>query len=367
MTKEELDDLKNEVLRIAHGRWGGILGALAPQLQAGLDRVGRHVACPVHGGKDGFRVFKDVDETGGSVCNTCGINSDGIATLMWANSWRYSTTLKSVADYLRVGARPAMPARKVAKSEPVAVEDDERLRQSLNRVWNESLPISNRDAEPARLYLARRGISISPPEALRFHPALAYYEGEKRIGEFPAIIGLVSGAQGDPVTIHRTYLTSDGQKAPVESPKKLMAYPKDRKIVGGAIRLSDAQSQVMVVAEGLETSLAVMEGTGLPVWCAINALLLANFVPRGAVKRVLVFADKDRPTDQHPKGHGQEAAKQLVQRLWGMGIQASAIVPAGEIRPGQKSLDWLDILNRDGKAGFPSLRFIEGRVMRCAA
>lgn len=367
MTKEELDDLRNEVSRMAHGRWGGILGALAPQLQAGIDHIGRHVPCPVHGGKDGFRVFRDADETGGSVCNTCGINSDGIATLMWANDWRYSTALKSVADYLRVGARPARSARKVAKAEPAAAENDERLRQSLNRVWNESLPISNREVEPAKLYLARRGISISPPEALRFHRALAYYDGGERIGEFPAIIGLVSGAQGDSVTIHRIYLTPDGQKAPVKSPKKLMAYPKDRKIVGGAIRLGDGQSQVMVVAEGLETSLAVMEGTGMPVWCTINALLLANFVPPGAVKRVLVFADKDRPTDQHPSGHGQEAARQLVQRLWEMGVQASAIVPAGEILPGQKSLDWLDILNRDGKAGFPSLRAIEGRVMRCAA
>jgi hypothetical protein len=123
----------------------------------------------------------------------------------------------------------------------------------------------------------------------------------------------------------------------------------------------------MAVAEGLETSLAVMEGTGLPVWCAVNALLLENFVPPEPVERVLVFADKDRPTEQHPKGHGQEAAKQLVQRLWEMGIKASAIVPAGDIQAGQKSLDWLDILNRDGKAGFPTVQSIEAHLMRRAA
>lgn len=367
MTKEELDRLKEEVLRMARGYWGAILGALAPQLQAALDRAGRHVPCPVHGGKDGFRVFKDVDDTGGTVCNTCGINSDGIATLMWVNGWRYAATLKAVADYLRVGIRTARPARKVAKPEPQKGDEDERLRQSLNRVWNESISISDRDAEPARLYLARRGISISPPETLRFHPSLSYYDGDKKIGEYPAIIAMVTGARGNPVTIHRTYLTPDGKKAPVESPKKLMAYPKDRKIVGGAIRLTEAGLQVMAVAEGLETSLAVMEGTGLPVWCAVNALLLENFVPPEPVERVLVFADKDRPTEQHPKGHGQEAAKQLVQRLWEMGIKASAIVPAGDIQAGQKSLDWLDILNRDGKAGFPTVQSIEAHLMRRAA
>jgi hypothetical protein len=167
------------------------------------------------------------------------------------------------------------------------------------------------------------------------------------------------------VTIHRTYLTSDGKKAPVESPKKLMSYPKSRKLVGGAIRLVEP-GPVLAVAEGLETALAVMEGTGLPAWCAVNAYLLEHFVPPPGVNRVIVFADKDRPTEQHPKGHGQEAARRLVQRLLEMGIEASAIVPAGEIPPDQKSLDWLDILNRDGLAGFPTIQSIEAQ-MRCAA
>lgn len=366
MTKDELDHLKEEVLRMARGYWGAILGALAPELQPALDRPGRHVPCPVHGGKDGFRVFKDVDETGGTVCNTCGINSDGIATLRWISGWRYSDTVRAVADYLRVGSRNAMPVRQVAKPLPHTGDDDERLRQSLNRVWNESIPIADRDAEPARLYLARRGISIAPPETLRFHPSLSYYDGEKKIGSFPAIIAMVSGASGNPVTIHRTYLTPDGKKAPVESPKKLMGYPKDRKIIGGAIRLTEADAQVIAVAEGLETSLAVMEGTGLPVWCTVNALLLENFIPPSETERVLVFADKDRATEQHPKGHGQEAAKQLVLRLWKMGIKASAIVPAGEIPSGQKSLDWLDILDRDGEAGFPNLASIDAATCRAA-
>lgn len=367
MTTEEWDALKEEVLRMARGHWEGTLAALAPQLQPALDRIGRHVPCPVHGGKDGFRVFKDVGETGGSVCNTCGFNADGIATLMWANGWRYSTALRAVADHLRVGAHSAQPVRKTSKPVVSTNGDDDRLRLSLNRVWSESVPMSDRDAEPARLYLARRGISIPPPEALRFHPALAYYDGEKRIGEFPAILGLVAGVRGEAVTIHRIYLTADGHKAPVASPKKLMAYPKDRKIVGGAIRLDDTKSPLLLVAEGLETSLAVMEGTGLSVWCAINAVMLASFVPPDWVKRVLVFADKDRPTEQHPKGHGQEAAKDLVQRLWAMGIQASAIVPGGEILQGEKSLDWLDVLRRDGKAGFPKLSAIDRRVIRSAA
>jgi putative DNA primase/helicase len=357
-----------DVRPLAIGRWEEILSALAPQLTPALDRKGRHVPCPVHGGKDGYRVFKDVERTGGSVCNTCGTFADGFSTLMWVNGWDFLTALNAVAEYLNICPVSVTPPRRQQKSSSKPDDDeenDEKLRQALNRVWNESIAISDRDAEPARLYLARRGISISPMETLRFHPSLPYYDGNKKLGDYPAIIAMVSSAQGNPVTIHRTYLTADGKKAPVESPKKLMSYPKDRKIVGGAIRLVEPGT-VLTIAEGMETALAVMEGTGLPVWCAVNALLLENFVPPSQVDRVLVFADKDRSTEQHPKGHGQEAAKKLVQRLWGMGIKASAIVPAGEIPSGQKSLDWLDILNRNGSAGFPAVQSIEAQMRRVA-
>lgn len=354
-----------EVKAAAHGRWGGILSALAPQLQPALDRVGHHVSCPVHGGKDGYRVFSDVDDSGGGVCNTCGVHPDGFATLMWVSGMDFKEALKSVAEYLRVGviARP-FGGRTISRQTRKG-DDDEKSRQALNRVWNESIALSHPDAEPARLYLARRGISIRQPETLRLHPSLAYFEDRKEIGTFPAMLAMVQGHGGNAITIHRTYLTADGYKAPVESPRKLMRYPSQRTLAGGVIRLVEAGA-VLAVAEGLETALAVMEGTKMPVWCAVNAYLLEHFYPPPGVSQILVFADKDRPSAQHPRGHGQESARRLVQRLWERGIKASAIVPAGEIPAGQRSLDWLDILNRDGKAGFPSLQSVEHAMRRVA-
>lgn len=360
-----------EVKIAAQGTWDSILWSLAPQLRDALERPGHHVPCPVHGGKDGYRTFPDVAETGGSVCNTCGIHADGFATLMWATGMGFKETISEVKAYLRLGTSKPLPARVVKRVEKSDKKEDEKLRLSLNRVWNESIQIRERDAEPARLYLARRGISISPPESLRFHPSLPYYDGKERIGDYPAIISMVSGAQGNAVTIHRIYLTQDGNKAQVKAPKKLMMYPSDRKIVGGAIRVSPAarKSSTLLVAEGVETTLAVIEGTReaeFPVWSTVNALLMENFVPPEWTTRVIIFGDKDLPTEQHPKGHGQEAAKKLVQRLWQRGIQASAIIPAGEIPPGEKSLDWLDILKTQGSAGFPVMNMIE-RAMRNAA
>lgn len=360
----------DEVRPLAEGWWERILSALAPQLQPALEKAGRHVPCPVHGGKDGYRLFKDVDVTGGSVCNTCGAFPDGFSTLMWANAWDFATTLKEVANYLGIGealSASVTPIRAASPPVPATTQDDdESARRRLNHVWKASLPMLSPAAEPGRLYLARRGLPVIPPDIIRFHPALGYYEDRKKTGEWPALVAMVSDAQGNPVTLHRIYLTPDGMKAPVEAPKKLMSFPSTREIMGGAIRLGPAKGPVLAVAEGLETALAVLEATGWPVWCAVNATLLAALVPPEGVSQILVFADKDRATKQHPKGHGQEAARHLVQRLWELGIQASAIIPAREILAGNKSLDWLDVFNRDGKAGFPSLQSVAARARRAA-
>ena len=56
----------------ARGLWADILGELAPELMPAIEAGADHVPCPVHGGKDGFRVFNDFQETGGGVCNTSG-------------------------------------------------------------------------------------------------------------------------------------------------------------------------------------------------------------------------------------------------------------------------------------------------------
>ena len=157
----------------ARGRWGSILSALAPQLQPALDRVGHHVACPVHGGKDGYRVFSDVDESGGSVCNTCGVHPDGFATLMWVTGQDFKEVLRSVSEYLQLGVLPAPGMCRTVIRQDLPDDDLEKSRQALNRVWNESIDLAHRDAEPARLYLARRGIAISQPETLRLHTSLA--------------------------------------------------------------------------------------------------------------------------------------------------------------------------------------------------
>ena len=89
----------------ARGHWDAIFCALAPTLKAAMQHPGKHVPCPVHGGKDGFRLFEDYREAGSCVCNTCGNFRDGFAALQWLHGWSFAYTLSRVASVLGLQPR----------------------------------------------------------------------------------------------------------------------------------------------------------------------------------------------------------------------------------------------------------------------
>lgn len=358
----------------ARGHWLDILGALAHGLTPAINRVGRHVPCPVHGGKDGFRLFQNVNETGGGVCNTCGAFDDGLSLLMWYNEWPFPKAVQEVGEYLRLDPEEQHLRSQRSSLKPVemkAVESeaerkkreykDAKCREELKRVWNESIPISSPEAEPVRLYLARRGLRLSYALAcpyLRYHPRMGYFQEGKIIGEYPCMIALAFDAKGVPVTIHRTFLTEEGYKAPVDKPKKLMPYPSDRKLSGGGIPLVQGDSFIgnmrgktaIGVTEGIETALAVIEASKglMPVWPLISDRLLENFQPPEWVDLVCIYGDQDA---NHA---GREAAKNLKIRLAESKIKACGWMPsADKIPDGAKGVDWLDILITEGPEAIP--------------
>lgn len=89
------------VKRLVGNNWARVLNELAPCLKEACDNLGYHVPCPVHGGKDGFRLFSDASETGGGICNTCGAFPDGLAILQWVNGWSFRETLDAISGYIR--------------------------------------------------------------------------------------------------------------------------------------------------------------------------------------------------------------------------------------------------------------------------
>lgn len=331
--------LESDVVRDhARGQWIGILGRLAPSLEAALARSGRHVPCPGHGGRDGFRVFRDVNETGGGICNTCGAFSDGFALLMWANGWSFRAALEAVARVLRLdlgGFWTAPKPRPKPSPTHASTRDSTNAEQAIRRVWQQTIEPDAQGAEPLRRYLLRRGIEALPdPGVVRCHPALGYFEDRMRKGTFPAMVARVTSAQGGLVSLHRTYLTPEGRKAPVTFQKKTMMPCGPMQ--GGAIRLFPAGPE-LGIAEGIETALAVRQRTGMPVWAALSASLLGRWEPPADVRLVVIWADLDR------SGAGEAAANRLRDGLLTRGIQVAVHLPAGPIPVGQKGLDWADL------------------------
>jgi len=284
-----------------------------------------------------------VDQTGGGVCNTCGTFHDGFALLMWVNRWIFPEALSAVARELRTTDVRIPESRRMDTPRPRPKERDrESAIKALNRVWQQSLDPTDRRATPLRAYLSHRGLSGAKldGEVVRFHPALGYWQRNdhnelEQVGRYPALVALVTDAEGAPVTVHRTYLTPDGRKAPVPAPKKLMGYLGHR-LVGGAIRLY-APGPVLGVSEGIETALAIHRRTGMPVWSAVSANLLARLGPPAQTSLVVIWADRDR------SGAGEATAMRLRERLLRRGISVAIHLPPSPIPPAAKGIDWADV------------------------
>lgn len=370
-----------DVRRAAVDHWHEILRDLAPKLDAALGKAGgnfrnpRHVPCPEHGGKDGFRLFRDYRETGGGVCNTCGSFPDGLSLLMWVNGWRFTEALAAVADWL--GIRPPTTrysgrstSMRLASSLPPPVvpqpasalvyrdgDADTRLRALIERIWSESIPILDAKAAAAQRYLKNRNIFLRMvadlEHALRFHPELEYRcdETGKPLGVHPAILGAITDNASGLVTLQRIYLTHDGRKAEVPSPKKMMPIPNGKTVRGACIKLGSFAGNAIDFSEGIETALAVRCATGRTVWSAVNATLLEVVDPPQRANSVCVWAD----ADAEKKGirRGEQAAGKLAERLARSGLRVQVFLPPIPLAAAEK-VDWNDVWSRLRFDGFPS-------------
>lgn len=212
-------------------------------------------------------------------------------------------------------------------------------------VWNSGEVL--RAGDPCDRYLKCRGIHLVRfPECLRFVSELPSWRkdidsaGSVRWvdeGSFPALVARIDSPSGEMITLHRTYLTPDGQKATVESPKKLMKSPFPGATKGCAMRLCSIET-VVALAEGLETALAYHVLTGIPAWATITAGGMESVVLPPQVETVYICIDVDH------SGRGREAANKLKGRLLDEGRKVLMATPPGATE-GVKSFDWLDYLN----------------------
>lgn len=323
------------VKEAARHQWRWLLPALGIA-DAFLNK--QHGPCPTCGGTDRFR-FDDKEGRGTFYCGRCGAG-DGFRLIELVNGWTAKQALRAVSEALKIapkvvaatgqagqGKRPGNPST-----------DREKQRAKLNRIWRESAPVA--EGMPGWQYITgTRGIPLaSIPCAIRQHAALTYWErgadGKPRNrGQHPALVIQVAGADGKPVGLRLIYLTADGQKLPVSEPKKLQVIEPGA-TSGGATRLA-APGLILAVTEGIETGLAVLCATGLPVWAAGSAVLMERMEVPPTVREVLIFSDNDS------NEIGQNAGTALALRLKNEHRAVEIYTPP------EAGLDWLDVFYGD--------------------
>jgi len=334
-----------ELKQAASGKWHFIFEDLTPELAEALAAAPEHVACPHHGGTDGFRFFSHYNETGRSVCNTCGAMRSGVDTLMLAKGWDLKTALTELEQWLDKDAGEVRDIVRPAPPPPRPKVDPAVAYRRIREVWTASLPIAG---TPAQHYLQNRGIWLNNiPSTLRAHPGLPYVHGKERsfFGRFPCLLAPVRNVRRELVTLHRIFVSEDGQKAPVPDPKKMMS--QCRELSGAAIQLFEAEGDTLGVAEGIETALAAHAISQMPVWSTISAVLMEQLEVPPHIKRVVIWADRDTSE------RGIQAASVLAERLEKKGIHVEVYLPPVMLSDGVKGVDWLDVLLTIGVNGFP--------------
>lgn len=356
----------------AYGQWLGIFQYICPGVfDEAIQNLGSHVTCPFHGGEEDFRFIaqstsgrSNSAQTGVAIC-TCGVFSDGFEVLMRASNLSFKELLREVDTYLNGHPSESSPRRAKPKvviptgpsPEEIAARKAKNL-ERLRAIWN----VATRVSPATATYYKARGIDplvLSNVRDLRQLHRLGYYdkvhvgEGEegssdgfRKIGSFPALLGLMRDAEGSPVSIHRSWLSEDKtQKAPVKSPRKLT---RSVSVVGAAIRLFVADGEhTLGLAEGVETALAVRElsqkGTWsdvseIPVWACFSESNIRNFqIPsrlQSTLKRIIVFADNDE------RSTGVKAGESLKERIAQEFPSIEVIVRP----PNVMGWDWLDYM-----------------------
>ena len=302
--------------------WPGVLEELgiAPQYLQN-----RHGPCPACGGQDRYR-FDNKDGRGGFFCNGCGAG-DGFSLLQRVHGWDFRTARDRVIKAAGVGSpvvRVTQPALRRGQGAVVA----QQIAQPTARVLKlRRASCKTEDCDDVVAYFASRALwPHAGRSVLRAHPEVEYFEDGKLAGRYPSVIAEVRDVAGAPVSLHVTYLHA-GRKLSNREPRKLLSPLTGRE--GCAVRLTPITGDTMGIAEGIETALAAAALHHLPVWAALNAGLLGKFTPPEKVRRLTVFADRDRA--------GLDAAARLTERLKDR-IDIELRVPA------EPAKDWADVL-----------------------
>lgn len=271
-----------------------VVGAVVSLKRVGKEWLG---CCPFHA--DRSPSFTIYDDGRRFQCFGCGAHGDVFDFVQRLNQ----ISLPEAAKMLRAGGETA-PKAAITKR---AAEELDRS-ANARAIWERTVAATGTLAEE---YLRHRGLYLPIPPDIRF----ACLPCEAR-GSLPCLVAAIRDFSGTLSGIQRIWLAYDGQgKADVSKPKRSLGRVK-----GGAIRLGELdRSGTIIVCEGPEDGLSLLQMFDTPVWVAAGATFLpAMQFPRD-IRSVVIAADNDATGEEET----QKAARAFASR----GLNVSIIMP----------------------------------------
>jgi putative DNA primase/helicase len=292
--KTPMNTPAKQIVRALGGQWHGTSGA---------------ARCPAHRDRVPSLSVTDADGRPLVYCHAGCSQEEVITALRTRGLWGWGR--------VRSALGPGPEQQHDAQTET----DQQRKKEMALGIWADTQPAPG---TPVEKYLRARGVTLPVPDSLGFHPGLKHPSG----GIYPAMVGLVArGSNGEPIGVHRTFLSCNGGKAPV-TPQKMMLGP----CRGGVVRLGPSANPLMV-GEGIETALSAMQATGWSTWAALSTSGLCALELPPDVQELVILADGDDA--------GESAAKSAALRWKREGrLVRIARPPIG--------MDFNDVLNCGG-------------------
>jgi hypothetical protein len=137
----------------------------------------------------------------------------------------------------------------------------------------------------------------------------------------------------------------------------MLSVPSDKSVSGSAIQIGGLpQDGVLGVAEGFESAASPLKVYGIPTWSCVSATIMEKFEPPQGVHTILGWEDKDLSL------RGEKAMEVLKARMTEKGIRFIRMPIRRAIPGGDKSIDWNDVLVREGLFGMPSYSQLMKRI-----
>ena len=239
-----------------------------------LRRVGSEwkACCPFHSDRTpSFTIYANDTRF---MCFGCGAEGDVLDFVMRLHRVR----LPEAMEMLSTGGEWAPAAN---RSTPPQAPEGDRSKEA-SAIWNGAQAAHGTIVE---VYLRSRGIAIALPDSIRFAQLPL-----GRRAPLPTLVAAVSTIDGQVKGIQRTFLCADPiGKARLPGGKAKFSLGR---VLGGAIRLGPADRS-LIVTEGLEDGLSLLQQLGRSVWVAAGAGMLPSMQLPARVEAVVIAADSD--------------------------------------------------------------------------